>query len=108
MGGRYATMVAEELEARGVVCFGYPFHPPGKPESLRTAHLETIDVPVLIIQGTRDTFGTKNEAEGYTLSRNIEFEWVEGGDHSLKSSGGKADANLPQAIDAAAAFIERH
>src|SRR5258706_4950596 len=32
MGGRIATMVADELGVRGVVCFGYPFHPPGKPE----------------------------------------------------------------------------
>src|SRR6185436_4276622 len=65
MGGRMATMVADEAQVRGVVCFGYPFHPPGKPAQLRTAHLETLRTPALIVQGTRDEFGSREEVETY-------------------------------------------
>ena len=65
MGGRIASMVAEEAGVAGVVCFGYPFHPPGRPEKLRTAHLEAIETPVLIVQGERDTFGRPEEVAGY-------------------------------------------
>jgi len=54
MGGRIASMIADEVGAAGVVCLGYPFHPPGKPERLRTAHLATLKTPTLIVQGTRD------------------------------------------------------
>ena len=60
MGGRIATMLAAEkpsLGLSGVVCLGYPFHPPGKPEKLRTEHLPAIPVPTLIAQGERDPFG---------------------------------------------------
>ena len=69
MGGRSASMVAEEAGVAGVVCFGYPFHPPGRPEKMRTAHLEAIQTPVLIVQGERDTFGRPEEVAGYELLR---------------------------------------
>ena len=69
MGGRIASMVADEVEARGLVCFGYPFHPPGQPERLRTAHLADLRTPALFLQGTRDAFGTREDVAGYTLSR---------------------------------------
>jgi predicted alpha/beta-hydrolase family hydrolase len=88
MGGRVASMVADELFAAGriagLVCLGYPFHPPGKPEQLRTAHLEGLKTPALIVQGTRDEFGTRDEVAGYTLSLGIELLWLEDGDHDLK------------------------
>jgi predicted alpha/beta-hydrolase family hydrolase len=82
MGGRMATMVADELRVRGVVCLGYPFHPPGQPEKLRTAHLETLRTPALIVQGTRDPFGTAEEVPKYRLSPTIRIEWLPG-QHSL-------------------------
>ena len=97
MGGRMASMVADEMNVRRLICFGYPFHPPGKPEQTRTAHLEHLRTRTLIVQGTRDVFGTREEVAGYALSPAIEIAWVEGGDHSLK--GG-----LPRAIELAAAF----
>ncbi|MDB5545251.1 MAG: hydrolase protein [Hyphomicrobiales bacterium] len=88
MGGRVASMVADELHAQGVVagllCLGYPFHPMGKPEALRTAHLATLRTPTLIAQGTRDAFGARDEVATYTLSRQIELLWLEDGDHDLK------------------------
>ena len=83
MGGRIATMVADELGVAGLLVYGYPFHPPGRPERLRTAHLETLHTNTLIVQGTRDTFGTREEVPGYTVSPTIKIEWIEGGDHSL-------------------------
>jgi len=88
MGGRVASMIADTLFAdgriAGLLCVGYPFHPIGKPEILRTAHLETLKTPALICQGTRDTFGSADEVAGYTLSPSIQLEWFEDGDHDLK------------------------
>lgn len=98
MGGRMASMIADEVGARGLLVFGYPFHPPGKPQQLRTAHLEQLRTPSLILQGTRDMFGTRDDVATYTLSPAIRVEWMEGGDHSLKG-------RVPQAIDAAEAYI---
>ncbi|WP_042776030.1 alpha/beta fold hydrolase [Sinorhizobium fredii] len=88
MGGRVASMVADELHTRGkiagLICLGYPFHPPAKPEQLRTKHLAGLKTPTLICQGTRDEFGTREEVRGYTLSDQIEILWLEDGDHDLK------------------------
>jgi predicted alpha/beta-hydrolase family hydrolase len=88
MGGRVASMIADEQSKAGRIaglfCLGYPFHPPGKPESLRTKHLEVLTTPALICQGTRDIFGSKEEVLAYTLSKTIEIRWFEDGDHDLK------------------------
>ncbi|HUR79866.1 MAG TPA: alpha/beta family hydrolase [Thermoanaerobaculia bacterium] len=101
MGGRMASMVADEMQVRGLVCFGYPFHPPGRTEKLRVAHLEELHTPSLIIQGTRDTFGTREDVSSYRLSSSIEVRWIENADHSLK--GG-----LEQAIECAVLFTFGH
>ncbi|WP_426229719.1 alpha/beta family hydrolase [Pararhizobium sp. DWP3-4] len=88
MGGRVASMVADDLLSQdaiaGLLCLGYPFHPPGKPENLRTQHLAGLKTPTLICQGTRDEFGTREEVAGYALSGNIRILWLEDGDHDLK------------------------
>ncbi|MGF1624707.1 MAG: alpha/beta family hydrolase [Alphaproteobacteria bacterium] len=88
MGGRVASMVADELHAdgriAGLLCLGYPFHPPDKPAQLRTRHLAHLRTPTLICQGTRDAFGTRDEVAGYALSDRIEILWLEDGDHDLK------------------------
>ena len=88
MGGRVASMVADELFAAGriagLLCLGYPFHPPDRPEKLRIAHLAGLKTPALICQGTRDQFGTREEVAGYALSPAIELLWLEDGDHDLK------------------------
>ncbi|MGH6924520.1 MAG: alpha/beta fold hydrolase [Propylenella sp.] len=114
MGGRVASMVADELFAAGkiagLVCLGYPFHPPGSPEKLRTAHLEKLKTPALICQGTRDPFGTKEDVSGYRLSRVIRFHWVTDGDHDFrpaKGAGVTAKENLRDAADAAAGWINK-
>jgi predicted alpha/beta-hydrolase family hydrolase len=88
MGGRVASMIADDLYAAGkiagLLCLGYPFHPPGKPEDLRTAHLAELKTPTLICQGTRDQFGAREEVAQYVLSDTIEIVWLEDGDHDLK------------------------
>jgi predicted alpha/beta-hydrolase family hydrolase len=108
MGGRMATLVADELRVRGVVCFGYPFHPPGQPTKVRTAHLETLVTPMLVLQGERDPFGNREDVAGYKLLSRIRIEWIPDGDHSLKpraKSGTTERQNLTQAIELAAAFM---
>lgn len=108
MGGRVSTMLADELEAAACVAFGYPFHPPGKPENLRTAHLLDIATPTLILQGERDTFGGPDEVAGYALSDAVQVQWLPDGDHSLaprKRSGHTAEEHLATAIRAAAEFV---
>jgi predicted alpha/beta-hydrolase family hydrolase len=102
LGGRIASMVADELAVGGLLCLGYPFHPPGQPAKLRTAHLETLQTPALIIQGTRDPFGTKEDVATYTLSPAIRLEWIAGGDHSYKP---RERENLETAIAASVTFI---
>lgn len=88
MGGRVASMVADTLLAEaavvGLVCLGYPFHPPGNPAQVRTAHLLHLLTPTLICQGTRDPFGTRDEVSGYALPDRIAFLWLEDGDHDLR------------------------
>ena len=114
MGGRIASMIADEAPARGsalggVICLGYPFHPPGKPEKTRTAHLEGQTTPTLIVQGTRDSFGTPDDVTGYRLSAAVRVHWIDGGDHSLvplKRSGRTADDCWDEAVDAVAAFVD--
>jgi predicted alpha/beta-hydrolase family hydrolase len=110
MGGRIASMIADEVGAAGVVCLGYPFHPPGKPERLRTAHLETLRTPTLIVQGTRDRLGTEEEVASYSLSPSIEVAWMGDGDHSFKPrkrSGRTLEQNLEAVADALIGFIRR-
>lgn len=114
MGGRIASMMAddffEEGKIAGVVCLGYPFHPPKNPESLRTAHLAEIKCPTLIVQGERDPFGTRDDVAGYSLAPAIEVCWVGDGDHDLApraKSGFTRRGNLEGAADAIAKFAVR-
>jgi predicted alpha/beta-hydrolase family hydrolase len=90
MGGRIASQVAaapEQTDAiAGLVLLGYPLHPPGQPDKLRTAHLPAIRTPMLIVQGARDSFGTPEELKPVLaqLKMPVDLFVVEGGDHSFK------------------------
>lgn len=114
MGGRVASMVADDLFAQGriagLLCLGYPFHPPAKPEQLRTRHLAELQTPTLIVQGTRDEFGTYDEVPGYALSDSIELLWLEDGDHDLKPrkaiSGFSAADHLKTMAEKVAAWAD--
>jgi predicted alpha/beta-hydrolase family hydrolase len=108
MGGRIASMVADEAGVAGLICLGYPFHPPGAPTRLRTAHLEMLRTPALILQGTRDSFGLPEEVAKYKLSPKIRIVWMADGDHSFKPrarSGRTYEQNLLEAIAQMKSFI---
>ena len=108
LGGRIASMVADRAGVRGLVCLGYPFHPPGKPERLRTKHLEDLRAPALIVQGTRDIFGGREDVAGYRLSEPIRIAWIDDGDHSFKpraSSGRTESQNLGEAVARVQEFL---
>jgi predicted alpha/beta-hydrolase family hydrolase len=91
-GGRMASMaVAEGMPAAGLVYLGYPLHPPGKPEKLRDEHLYGLTLPMLFLQGTRDTFATRELLESVVerIGPNAVLDWQEGGDHSFSVKGFK-------------------
>ncbi|MCU1433678.1 MAG: dienelactone hydrolase [Pseudarthrobacter sp.] len=94
-GGRMASMaVAEGMDAAGLVYLGYPLHPPGRPEKLRDEHLYGLTLPMLFLQGTRDTFATRELLEGVVsrIGPSAVLQWIEGGDHSFAVAGRKRDA----------------
>ena len=114
MGGRIASLLVDELAVsdgvRGCLCLGYPFHPPGKPDQLRTEHLAMLNTPTLILQGERDSFGKRGEVEGYTLAAALELQWISAGDHSFKptrSSGLSEADNWQAAVTIADHFMQR-
>ena len=101
MGGRIASQVAarddddEPVDVDGLIFLGYPLHPPGRPERRRDAHLPSIVAPMLFIQGSRDTFGTKDEMQPVVdACQDARLHIIEGGDHSLKVRG--KDAPSPE------------
>jgi hypothetical protein len=107
MGGRVASMLADEVAAAGLVCFGYPFHPAGNPVKTRVEHLAGLQTPALFLQGTRDPFGKPDEVAGYALSPEIELQWLEGADHDfkpLKRSGHDQQEMIEQAAGAVSHF----
>jgi predicted alpha/beta-hydrolase family hydrolase len=110
MGGRIASMVADEAGVAGLVCLGYPFHPPGNPTRTRVKHLENLRTPTLIVQGTRDSFGLPADVSSYKLSKQIHIAWIESGDHSFKplARSGRTEAqNVTSAIMEVQSFIHQ-
>lgn len=111
MGGRVASMIAGDPGIPGLVCLSYPWHPPARPDQPRIAHLADLTTPTLIVQGTRDPFGSPDEVAAYPLSPAIELLWLEDGDHDLTPrtsvSGFTAAQHLDAAADAVAAFVGR-
>lgn len=84
MGSRLAFRLADELNARCAIALGFPFHPVGKPDTLRLADLANNCTRNLIIQGTRDNLGKPDEVSSYKLPNNVAVKWIDGGDHSLE------------------------
>jgi predicted alpha/beta-hydrolase family hydrolase len=114
MGGRIATQVAAGTEPigriAGLVLLGYPLHPPGKPQQLRSEHLSRVEAPMLFVQGSRDTFGTREELGPIVarLSPGTRMLVIEGGDHSLarpKSSGESVNQVIARVAGEVARFI---
>ncbi len=110
LGGRIASMVADEAGVRGLVCLGYPFHPPGQPEKLRTKHLRgPARRRPSSSRGPATRLARARTSAGYRLSPRIAMHWLEDGDHSWKprvSSGRTEAQNLAEGIAAIAAFLK--
>lgn len=108
MGGRMASLLADELEADALVCLGYPFYAVGKPEKPRVAHLAKLKTPTLIVQGERDALGNRATVAGYELAPSIEVYWLTAADHDLKPlkvSGFSHEQHLESAAEKVAEFL---
>jgi uncharacterized protein len=109
MGGRIATHLgAQGVDGvRGIIALGYPLHPPGRPDKPRTEHLPSIRVPVLIVQGERDTFGTPDELKPViaTMNTEVTLHVVSGGDHSLTVRGKKKDDAFQDVLEVVARWV---
>ncbi|MBK5001738.1 alpha/beta hydrolase [Pseudomonas sp. S31] len=108
MGGRMASLLADELGADALVCLGYPFYAVGKPEKPRVEHLAGLRTPTLIVQGERDALGNREAVQGYALSPAIEVSWLVAADHDLKplkASGFSHEQHLQAAAEKVAAFL---
>ncbi len=109
MGGRMATHLAaaHAVDARGVVALGYPLHPPGRPERLRTAHLAGITWPLLVVQGSRDAFGTPEELRPALAAVRgpLTLHLIEGGNHAFAVRGRAAGAVLDEVVATVARWI---
>lgn len=125
MGGRVATLFASKQLANqhsiseqtcskpvpGVVVAGYPFHPVKAPDKLRLEHWPAIACPMLVLQGERDPFGTREEVAGYTLPQNAQLAWLKDGDHDFKPrrlSGLTQTVLIDEATQVAASFVRAH
>ncbi len=108
LGGRVASMVADEAGVRGLVCLGYPFHAPGRQaDEKRLAHIAGLATPALILQGSRDALGSAADVAAYALSPMVRVHWLEDGDHGFaprQASGRTERGNWDEGIDAVAAF----
>jgi uncharacterized protein len=106
MGGRIASQVAVAGDERiaGLVFLGYPLHPPGQPQKLRTDHWPEIKAPMLFVQGTRDSLGTPEEIKQLLKKLKVaaDIYVIETGDHSFKvqkSVGVAQDVVYQRAMD---------
>lgn len=113
MGGRAAATFAIEPDSAsmidGVICLGYPFHPPKKPEKTRLEPLRGAQQPTLIVQGERDRFGGPEDVTSYALTAPVEVIWIPDGDHSFvprKSSGLTEHDNLETVVRRITASLE--
>ncbi len=109
MGGRMATMIADEEDVQGAFCLGYPFYAPGKEDKPRIEHLLTLKTPTLILQGERDVMGSKEVVSKYQLSNRINIHWLNDGDHSFKprkKSEYTEDGNLDEGLNEMKNFIQ--
>jgi hypothetical protein len=111
LGGRVASLVADRHftagRVNGLVCLGFPLHPPGRPDGRRGAHLAAIRCPALIVQGERDPFGGRDEFAALAVSAAVRLHWAFDGDHDLGPRG-RAGVSRASNLDAAARAVARH
>lgn len=121
MGGRMASMLmadnadrdeCDRLSILGAACLGFPFHATGKEPKDRLDHLTSLQEPLLIVQGARDTMGSQEEVQGYVddnrVNSSIKIQWLEDGDHDLKPrkvSGHNHQDHIESAINSVAEYV---
>ncbi|MGL6624575.1 alpha/beta fold hydrolase [Aeromonas jandaei] len=112
MGGRMAAEISDEIycemNAAGLLILGYPFHPPARPDRWRGEVLKQIKTPTLLLQGERDTFGSRAELADFPFSSAVSVHWLTDGDHGFKprkSSGLCEQDNLQQAASRIRQFV---
>lgn len=112
MGGRMAAEISDEIycemNAAGLLILGYPFHPPARPDRSRGEVLKQIKTPTLLLQGERDTFGSRVELADFPFSSAVSVHWLTDGDHGFKprkSSGLCEQDNLQQAASRIRQFV---
>ena len=112
MGGRMAAEISDEIycemNAAGLLILGYPFHPPARPDRWRGEVLKQIKTPTLLLQGERDTFGSRVELADFPFSSAVSVHWLTDGDHGFKprkSSGLCEQDNLQQAASRIRQFV---
>jgi predicted alpha/beta-hydrolase family hydrolase len=112
MGGRIASLVANQCSAKGLICAGFPFHAPGRPNNpQRLASLLAVSVPTLLVQGTRDGMGSLEDLESIPWPHQFQIEWLIDGDHSFKprkASGWTQEGHLRSAARAMVQFMRSH
>jgi uncharacterized protein len=115
MGGRMTSLAAARApldDVRGLIYFGFPLHAAGRPSADRGQHLTDITVPMLFLQGSRDTLADLKLLKPLCarLGKRAELFVIDGGDHSfhvLKSSGRSDDQALEDVARKVAAWISR-
>ncbi|MGH9037952.1 MAG: alpha/beta hydrolase family protein [Acidimicrobiia bacterium] len=116
MGGRYCSMVAgqdtDPVPVLGLVLLGYPLHPAGKPEQLRTAHFPRLTMPVLFVSGDRDALAPRPALEEAVkaIPGPVTFHWLAGADHGYRvpKSSGRVPADiLDEVAEVSAAWVAR-
>jgi hypothetical protein len=108
MGGRVSAIISKEIDVKGVIVLGYPFHPVNNKDKLRLDCLQNEGPPILIIQGTRDKFGSINEVNNLYLNEKNSIFWIEDGDHSfstLKKSRNNSEDSIKNAYFKVSDFI---
>ncbi|WP_353960464.1 alpha/beta family hydrolase [Halomonas ramblicola] len=111
LGGRTASLLAARDGAPGLVLCGYPFHPPRRPERLRLDHWPALACPTLVVQGSRDPFGSREEVVGYALPVSTRLHWLEDGDHDWqprRASGRDQAALIAEGAAVIAGFLAAH
>ncbi|EGU48218.1 hypothetical protein VII00023_20927 [Vibrio ichthyoenteri ATCC 700023] len=108
MGGRMASLLSDHPQVAAIACLGFPFHPPGKPEKFKGAHLATLTKPCLILQGERDTFGQREEFDEFDLAPCVRSSFIPDGDHGFKPrkrSGFTEQGNIDLAVERLSQYI---
>jgi len=108
-GGRMTSQylsVNHDASIKGIIFYGFPLHPPGKPSIERAEHLKEVKVPMLFLQGTKDTLATWDLIE--TVCRSLKKATLiklEGADHSFKA--GKKKDMMPLLNEATVDWVKK-